>query len=277
MTFSLSIMDFCSYDVGGCSEESVILATLKGLGCSVRPVRIDWNDFPKVELIESSQTIATHALYSLAKQGSLEAALTLVDDIVNIDSLLRLKQLFDKCRPDYIQPIHAEEQLGRNKLPVALGLLLSRNLDVPLGLDIVQSSRAYRTGADGYHRLVGRVGFDGVVQQGGRYFVVDDAITQGGTLADMRSYIIQQGGLLVGSATLMGKPHSATISITKPTLGLLRKAAGKNLEQWWHEQFGYDFSKFTESEARYLTKQINREGVDCVRDHLIKARSTTGC
>lgn len=189
---------------------------------------------------------------------------------------MRLKARFEQYKPDYIQPIHAEELLGRNKLPVALGLILSHNLDVPLGLDIVQSSRAYRTGADGYHRLIRRVGFDGVIQKGARYFVVDDAITQGGTLADMRGYIIQQGGLVVGSAALMGKPHSATLAITKPTLGLLRKAAGKDLEQWWYEQFGYDFSRFTESEARYLTKQIGRDGVESVRSYLAEARFASG-
>ncbi|MEY2864047.1 MAG: hypothetical protein RLY58_1754 [Pseudomonadota bacterium] len=245
-------------------------------GDELQPQRTNWDNFPNVELIEPAKTIATHPAYYLAKQGDLQAALTLVNDVLDVDGLLRLKARFEQYKPDYIQPIHAEEQLGRNKLPVAFGLLLSHNLDVPLGRDIVQSSRAYRTGADGYHRLIERVGFDGVVQQGARYFIVDDAITQGGTLADMRSYIIQQGGWVVGASTLMGKPHSATIAITKPTLGLLRKAAGKDLEQWWHEQFGYDFSKFTESEARYLTKQINREGVESVRNHLTEARFASG-
>lgn len=185
------------------------LGQIKNAGNELQPQRTDWNNFPKVELIEPAKTIATHASYHLAKQGDLQAAITLVDDVLDVDALLHLKALFEQYKPDYIQPIHAEEQMGRNKLPIAFGLLLSHHLDVPLGLDIVQSSRAYRTGADGNHRLIERVGFDGVAQQSARYFIIDDAITQGGTLADMRSYIVQQGGLVVGASTLMGKPHSA--------------------------------------------------------------------
>ena len=46
----------------------------------------------------------------------------------------------------------------------------------------------------------------------------------------------------------------------------------KELEQWWQEQFGYDFAKLTESEARYINKQIHRDGIDAVRDKLIAAR-----
>ncbi|EFE50195.1 hypothetical protein NEIELOOT_01050 [Neisseria elongata subsp. glycolytica ATCC 29315] len=63
----------------------------------------------------------------------------------------------------------------------------------------------------------------------------------------------------------MGKPHSARLAITKPTLGQLRKSFGRDFEAWWQEQFGYDFSKLTESEARYINKQITRSGVDAVR------------
>ena len=70
----------------------------------------------------------------------------------------------------------------------------------------------------------------------------------------------------------MGKPHSAKLAITKPTLGQLRKLVGKDLETWWYEQFGYDFSKLTESEARYIAKQVHRYGVDTVRDRLLASR-----
>ena len=70
---------------------------------------------------------------------------------------------------------------------------------------------------------------------------------------------------MVSITTLMGKPHSARLAITKPTLGQLRKSLGRDFEAWWQEQFGYDFSKLTESEARYINKQITRSGVDAVR------------
>ena len=79
----------------------------------------------------------------------------------------------------------------------------------------------------------------------------------------------------MGVTALMGKPHSARLAFTKPTLGQLRKFLGRDIEAWWQEQFGYDFSKLTESEARYINKQITRSGVDAVRDTIIARRLET--
>ena len=70
----------------------------------------------------------------------------------------------------------------------------------------------------------------------------------------------------------MSKPHFARLVITKPTLGQLRKSLGREFEAWWQEQFGYDFSKLTESEARHINKQITRSGADAVRDTIIARR-----
>lgn len=73
----------------------------------------------------------------------------------------------------------------------------------------------------------------------------------------------------------MGKLHSAKLAITKPTLGQLRKFVGKDFEAWWQQEFGYDLSKLTESEARYINKQIHRSGVDTIRDAIIARRLET--
>ena len=70
----------------------------------------------------------------------------------------------------------------------------------------------------------------------------------------------------------MSKPHFARLVITKSTLGQLRKSLGREFEAWWQEQFGYDFSKLTESEAWYINKQFTRSGVDAVRDTSIARR-----
>ena len=80
---------------------------------------------------------------------------------------------------------------------------------------------------------------------------------------------------MVGVVTLMSKPHFARLAITKPTLGQLRKSLGREFEAWRQEQFGYDFSKLTESEARYINKQFTRSGADTVRDTIIARRLET--
>lgn len=158
---------------------------------------------------------------------------------------------------------------------MAFAQALHETLNLKLETGIVQADRSYRTQSDGVGRLLKRVGFDGRVVKGRNYLIVDDVVTQGGTLADLKGYIEQNGGNVIGASVLSGKAHSAKMEVRKATLGQLRKQAGKKLEIWWQEQFNYDFSKLTESEARYLAKQIHRNGIEAVRDTLIKTRFGT--
>lgn len=235
-------------------------------------VRTDWGSFPNAIIAHTKDTITTHKLYSQAKAGDAIAAFYLVDEYISNELMVKLHDVIKDYDDVRIVPVHAEEQLGRNKIPMAYALAIAETLGVDLELGIVQADRAYRTSSDGVGRLLKRVNFNGSVVTGSHYVIVDDVITQGGTLADLRSFIENKGGQVILATTLNGKANSAKLPITKATLGQLRKQADKELELWWYEQFGYDFSKLTESEARYLAKQIHRYGIDTVRDSLIKAR-----
>lgn len=235
-------------------------------------VRTDWGNFPNAMIAYTQNTITTHNQYSMAKSGDINSALALVDEFLSDEFVVGVKKAIHDYKDVHIVPVHAEERLGRNKIPMAYALALSEMLGVKMDLNIVQAERAYRTDSDGVGRLLKRVAFDGSVAVGRNYVIVDDVITQGGTLADLRAYIENKGGKVILVTTLNGKPNSAKMPITRATLGQLRKQAGRELEQWWQERFGYDFAKFTESEARYLTKQIHRYGIDTVRDKLFKAR-----
>ncbi|AKG08665.1 hypothetical protein AAX06_01365 [Moraxella bovoculi] len=247
-----------------------MLQSTKNIGNRI--VRTDWGDFPNAMIAHTKDTITTHGQYLKAKSGDIDAALALVDEFLSDDFVESVQKVIADYPDVHILPVHAEEMLGRNKIPMAYALALSEMLGVKMDLNIVQAERAYRTDSDGVGRLLKRVSFDGIVVENRHYVIVDDVITQGGTLADLRAYIENNGGKVILASTLNGKPNSARIPITKATLGQLRKQAGKELEQWWQEQFGYDFPKLTESEARYLAKQIHRHGIDAVRDTLFKAR-----
>lgn len=237
-----------------------------------KSVRSDWNGFPDVVLLNSKTTIAEHPLYQAAKAGDLFKSVALVDDYLRAEPINALKKLVEPHGEVYLLPVHALEASGKNALPVAYAAWLEKYLDLPVEYGIVQADFVGRTGADGFERLIKSVRFAGEVLSGRKYLLLDDAVTQGGTLADLKGYIEANGGVAVGATTLMGKPHSARLAVTKPTLGQLRKFVGKDFEAWWQEQFGYDFSKLTESEARYINKQIHRSGIDAVRDTIIARR-----
>ncbi len=239
-------------------------------------MRTDWGDFPDVMIAYSQSTISKHNEYLNAKSGNTISALTLVDEFVTDDFLISINEFIKEFDDVYVLPVHAEEQLGRNKIPMAYAEVLREILGLNLETNIVQANKAHRTQSDGVGRLLKRVNFDGAVVTGRNYLIVDDVITQGGTLADLKGYIENNGGNVIGASALSGKAHSAKMAVRKATLGQLRKQAGKELETWWQEQFNYDFAKLTESEARYLTKQIHRNGIDTVRNNLIKARLKTG-
>lgn len=238
--------------------------------------RTDWGTFPNAMIAHTDNTITMHHEYLKAKSGDINSALILVDEFLSDEFVAKIQKVIIGYSDIHILPVHAEEMLGRNKIPMAYALALSEILGVSMDLNIVQAERAYRTDSDGVGRLLKRVSFDGKVEENRHYVIVDDVITQGGTLADLRAYIENYGGNVVLASTLNGKSNSAKLPITRATLGQLRKQAGRQIEQWWQEEFGYDFSKFTESEARYLAKQIHRHGIDTVRDTLIKTRPSGG-
>jgi len=119
-----------------------------------------------------------------------------------------------------------------------------------------------RTGANKVQRLFARAEFDGPVVARRNYVLVDDAVTQGSTLAELRSYIEGRGGRVVGATTLMGAPDSHMLAPRGATLDALRTKF-PNLEPWWKDHAGYALDALTESEARAL---LGFRTFDAIRD-----------
>ncbi|UNU73275.1 phosphoribosyltransferase [Moraxella nasovis] len=192
-------------------------------------MRTDWGDFPNALIAHTKDTITTHKYYQKAKAGDAQSAFLLVDEFLSDDFVKEMGQSIRHYKDVHIVPVHAEEQQGRNKIPMAYALALSEILGVKMDLGIVQADRAYRTSSDGVGRLLKRVNFDGDVVAGRHYVIVDDVITQGGTLADLHSFIENKGGSVILASTLNGKPNSAKLPITKATLGQFANKLAKNL------------------------------------------------
>jgi len=98
--------------------------------------------------------------------------------------------------------------------------------------------------------------------------MVDDFVGPGGTLANLRSYLILGGGRVLGATVLTGKSYSAPLTLTIETLTALRLKHGTELEIWWQHRFGFGFDGLTESEARYLLKT---QETDRIRDKIVAA------
>jgi len=171
-------------------------------------------------------------------------------------------------RQPALVPVHALEDQGYNRIPAAFAELLGEKLNLEVEIGIIQANVVNHTGASGWERMVRPPVFDGHVTAGRHYVLVDDFVGQGGTLANLRGYILQSGGNAIGAVTLTGRADSATLALQPATLDALRKKHGSEIENWWLQNFGYRFDCLTESEARYL---LRAEDADTIRARLIAA------
>ena len=166
--------------------------------------------------------------------------------------------------------VHAVEEFGTNAIPEAFARAISEtcgHLDVDES--IVQINIVSHTGASGFDRLARQALFDGTVQAGRSYVIVDDFVGQGGTIANLRGFISKRGGDVILAVTLTGKPHSVKLVPYPDRIHTLRRKHGPQLENWWQEEFGFDFSLLTASEARYLESTAD---ANTIRNRIVEAK-----
>jgi hypothetical protein len=221
--------------------------------------RTDWGNFPDVVIHAEEALVKKHPRYAVAKAGDVYAAKDLVLQTLANEALDRIRAIIGGGQP-HLLAIHALETDGANAIPGALSQVLSKLLRLPLANGIIQINRVSHTGASGYYRLAFPALFDGPVNEP-EYFLVDDFIGQGGTLANLKGFVESRGASVVGATVLTGKGYSAKLRLTEETLRELRRKHRDELEQWWIAAFGYGFEKLTESKARYLLRGDNAHAI----------------
>lgn len=229
--------------------------------------RRDWDDFPDVVICASEGEAHRHPHYAAAKVGDAKSADALVGDILSVTDLDAIRRLIGSSEPRLLA-VHALESVGMNAIPRVLAKRLSNVFGLSLESGVSQLNRVTHTRADGYHRLAFPAVFEGSFKVS-NYLLIDDFIGQGGTLANLRGYVHQQGGTVVGAIALAGKQHSSKLRLGKETLERLRGKHGNELEEWWVSTFGYGLDRLTDSEAAYLCRP---DSFDVIATRLVAAR-----
>ena len=235
------------------------------------PPRVAWRrGFPDAVLLADETNTKRHPYYEAAKSGNDLAAWRLIESLLGESRVADVRQLIvgSESSAPALVCAHAYEREGVNGIPAALAEWLSALLDVPFMAEIVQSNVVGHTGAGGYGRLARQARFEGHVDSGRDYVMVDDFVGQGGTMANLRGWIEKNGGRVIGAVGLTGKPYSAKLAPTKEQLHELRKKHGPDFEKWWRTKFGHAFNCLTQSEARYLARSPD---VDTIRNRLAAA------
>jgi hypothetical protein len=160
---------------------------------------------------------------------------------------------------------HAEEASGRNAIPRTMARYYAQATGASTDTGIVQSVRAFHTGANAIERLISRPLFDGPVEAGRRYVLVDDATVLGGTLAEMANHIRAGGGEVAGVVTLVNasrRPHNA---LQKTRARLVESRFGDVIRQ----ELGVESASLTDAAGFYLA---NFRNADSLRDRIVAAR-----
>lgn len=224
------------------------------------------NELPDAVIGHPLATATTHPDYAAAKGGDPVAAHRLAEDLVTPQFVESVRKSIGK-KNVIVQGVNSIEASGRNKIPLAVAQVLAHRLGAESANDIAQSTSPKRTSMDGLERLLRSPEFDGPVRTDKPYLLLDDTLTQGGTMAALASHIRQNGGRVAGEVALTGKDYSRKIALSPDLLSQVRERYA-SVEPDFRAATGYGFDALTESEARYLVK---RSAPDAVRARIVEA------
>ena len=146
-----------------------------------------------------------------------------------------------------------------NQIPSAFARHMATAARIPLDVSGLKANSPKHSGKSALYRFANRAQFAGSVRRGAQYLMVDDVLTQGGTLSEMRQWIVRSGGMVSGVAVLAVTPFRdrkdfdpATIALTAGTRAKLEKRFGAEpLAGLFSEQgvYGGQWKAMTEGEA----------------------------
>lgn len=237
-----------------------------------RAERAPWCDFPRLIRNGSLAELKDAAGYTQAKAGDAEAAYDMVKSLLSTETLDNIRELAGGRVPILIS-VKAQESSGKNKIPEAMAHAIRASTGWPVDAEIVQINKPGRTGSGSSHRLAFQPVFDGKVEAGRDYLILDDNSTMGGTIASLRGYIENRGGRVIGAAVMSARETALDIVPTRNQLNEIQRKHGDAPNDYWTREFGYGIDRLTRAEAGV----IRSAGVfDSIRDRIAAARLQAG-
>ena len=214
-----------------------------------------WGEyFPGVVNHTTSSVAKRHPDFYAAKHGDFDAAIRLVDALVKDEKVLEVARQHPNAHVAYI---HRRLEDGINMIPAAYAAKFAA-LGMTVEDDIIAVTNVSHTNATDVARLGRRVRFDGEVTRGADYILLDDFITSGAELRDLRDYISSRGGNVVMITTFghgsFGK--LSDIRIDNDYISKLREAGitDQDLRKYG---IASEIGCLTISEAAKLNRMVN--------------------
>ena len=224
--------------------------------------RHSWSENLKEVITNTSyqSMIDNRELQIEGKAGNEEAAVELVDKLVD-DKIV--SQLANQYPNAIVVPIPSMETA--DKKPNAIPLAYARKFEkagLQIADDIIEIDSAHHTGKKSFKRVVNRPHFDGTIEQGREYIIVDDVFAMGGTINSMRNFIEDKGGKVVAVSTLTPSvENSKILAITDENLNSLKSIDQKGdlLNAIRKLDIAENFEALTDPIGKYIVN--NREKI----------------
>ena len=145
-----------------------------------------WGDsFPPIVNHTSSGVARKHPDFHAAKHGDYDAALRLVDALVKDDKIADIAKNYPQAHIVYN---HKMQGGDINMIPAAYAAKFSA-IGMTVDHDIIAVTDVAHTNATDLSRISKRMRFEGKVTKDVDYILLDDFITSGAELRDLRDYI----------------------------------------------------------------------------------------
>jgi len=204
--------------------------------------RSPWRNFPDVVIQTTVHKVRSRPAYEQAKRGAGQAAFEVVQELVKPE---KIPFVFDT-----VVPVMQFDRDKPNALPLVYATALAKHFEAYLETGVRQVNVVSHTFADAQTRILGQPIFMGKIQTGSRVLIVDDVVTYGSTLANLRGWLEKQGASVIG-ATLAAGFGGTKLALPDIVRDQLLDRFPRQAEALAKE-LGFSAECFTNREARFL-------------------------
>lgn len=236
-----------------------------------KPERSEWEkDFPKAITNGHLGNLKQDPDYQAAKAGDTDCAFNMVERLLKDETIEQMIEQFQPRRDNTVLlPVLAEENTGNNKIPLAVAQIISERTGIPCCETVFQTNHIGRTQKNADSRLLFHATFGGEVEKGKNYILIDDTLTMGGTMASLRSFVLQNGGNVSGVMVMSAQERSLQLAPTAEMIDNIRTKYGENIEEILKQELGYGLQELTNSEAAHI---LTYENAHTLRTRLAQTR-----
>lgn len=225
--------------------------------------RFPWeDDFPDVVVHcrwaayrDEGSCLSKHPNYEQAKkQRDVHSALTVINDLAREGAIdeLRAIAIAKGVTPIVVGPA-AQVGESQNALALTYAEWLAKEMDWPVEDRVFQTKAVSRDKQNWLFRLAHPAEFYGQIDTTTPYVIVDDVVTQGGTLADLRSFILGKGGSVIAMSAIASREGTnRQIRIGHETITQLESHYGSDFAQFCSQNLGFGHDCLTHDEGGRL-------------------------